>query len=75
MYTNYKTYNYIILQYYQLNNVSFHVWAEHNHLLQASVKCISARQSYLCYIFYEFADNDLKLAYKNKPISPTLNMQ
>ena len=33
--------------------------ARYKHRLQTSVRCISARQSYLCYIFYEIADNDI----------------
>ena len=35
-----------------------HVSAGHKYQLQKSVMCTSALQSYLCYIFYEIADNN-----------------
>ena len=53
-YTNYKT-NGI---FPNSNNEFFsalHVWARLKHQFETSVECISAGQSYLCYIFYEIA--------------------
>ena len=35
-----------------------HVWARLKHQFETSVGCISAGQSYLCYIFYEIAYYD-----------------
>ena len=41
-------------------NLALHISARHIYQLQTSVICTSALQSYLCYIFYENADNNLK---------------
>ena len=38
----------------------FYVSARHKHQLQTSVRCTSTLWSYLCYIFEEIADNNLK---------------
>ena len=40
--------------------LALHVSARHKHQLQTSVRCTFTFQSYLCYIFYEIADNYLK---------------
>ena len=37
---------------------ALHVWARLKHKFETSVECISAGQSYLCYIFYEIAYYD-----------------
>ena len=37
---------------------TLHVWARPKHQFETSVECISAAQSYLCYIFYEIAYYD-----------------
>ena len=39
--------------------LALHVCNRFKYQLQTTVRCISARQSYLCYIFYEVADNDI----------------
>ena len=39
---------------------ALHVWARLKHQFETSVECISAGQSYLCYIFNEIAYYDFK---------------
>ena len=48
-----------------INDISWalHVLARHKRQLETSVVYISTLHSYICYIFYEIADNISKIAY------------
>ena len=54
---------------------AFYVWARLKHQFETSVECISAGQSYLCYLFYEIAYDDFIDYILEKTMFPNLKYE